>query len=206
MADRGYDPRYFEEDHVFDAPGLLGWLTTRRKDGLLRLLHASLPPGGRVLDVGCGYGDMLAETRSAVRIGIDVNLDALRQAATRAAGARFAMGAVESLPFKSNTFDGVICSEVLEHLDEPATLAQEIVRVTKPNGVYCITVPNEAITTFGRFILGKRPAKSPAHKQQFTPRTIAGLFPSQPEMTIMAPFARLPFAASTNVIALFRKR
>jgi 2-polyprenyl-3-methyl-5-hydroxy-6-metoxy-1,4-benzoquinol methylase len=206
MADQAYDPRYFEEDHVFDAPGILGWLTGRRKDAVLRLLHSSLPSGGRVLDVGCGYGDMLAETRSSVRIGVDVNFDALVQAAARASGARFAMAAVERLPFKSNTFDGVICSEVLEHLEHPATLADEIVRVTKPNGMYCITVPNEAITTFGRFILGKRPAKSPAHKQEFTPGTIARLFPSRPEATIMAPFSKLPFAVSTNVIALFRKR
>src|SRR5687767_1109873 len=151
MADQAYDPRYFEEDHVFDAPGILGWLTGRRKDAVLRLLHSSLPSGGRVLDVGCGYGDMLAETRSSVRIGVDVNFDALVQAASRASGARFAMAAVERLPFRSNTFDGVICSEVLEHLEHPAALADEIVRVTRPNGMYCITVPNEAITTFGRF-------------------------------------------------------
>ena len=206
MADPSYDPRYFEEDHVFDAPGLLGWLTGRRKSAVLALLHSGLSPNARVLDVGCGYGDMLAETRSDVRIGVDVNFSALRQAATRRSGALFAMAAVEQLPFASNSFDGVICSEVLEHLEHPAVLAQEIVRVTKPNGVYCITVPNEGITTFGRFILGKRPAKSPAHKQQFTPATIAALFPTPPEVTIMAPYAPLPFALSTNVVARFRKR
>jgi ubiquinone/menaquinone biosynthesis C-methylase UbiE len=206
MADPGYDPRYFEEDHVFDAPGLLGWLTGRRKRAVLSVLHSAISPDASVLDVGCGYGDMLAETQTAVRVGVDVNLSALRQAASRDCGAVFAMAAVEHLPFASDSFDGVICSEVLEHLEHPEVLAREIVRVTKSNGVYCITVPNESITTFGRFILGKRPAKSPAHKQRFTPATIAALFPTPPEVTIMAPYAPLPFLLSTNVVARFRKR
>lgn len=204
-AERSYDPRYFEEDHVFGAPGVLGWLTRRRKQTVLRLLNACVPADAAVLDVGCGYGDMLAESRAALRVGVDMNLAALHEARDRASGARFALGSVEHLPFASNSFDGVICSEVLEHLAHPQTLADEIVRVTRPGGVYCVTVPNEMITTVGRFILGKRPAKSPAHQQRFTPRSVASLFPAAPDMVVMTPFAHLPFTASTNVVALFRK-
>jgi ubiquinone/menaquinone biosynthesis C-methylase UbiE len=206
MAD-DYDPRTFVEDHVFEAGGLLGWLTRRRKAAVLELMRAALRrrTAPRVLDIGCGYGDMLAETSAALRVGVDLNPGALARAATCAPGAHFVVSAVERLPFGSETFDGVICSEVLEHLDDPALLAREIVRVTSPGGSYCITVPNEAITTVGRFVLGKRPAKSPAHKQRFTPRTIAALFPHRPLVQRLTPIAVLPFAASTNVVMLFTK-
>jgi ubiquinone/menaquinone biosynthesis C-methylase UbiE len=202
-----YDPRSFFEDHVFDAPGLLGWLTRRRKATVMALLNVRLNrhAHAKVLDIGCGYGDMLADASATLRIGVDANLDAVRYAIRRAPGSRFALASVTHLPFSGDTFDGVICSEVLEHLDRPGLLAREIVRVTKPGGSYCITVPNESITTLGRFLLGKHPAKSPAHKQRFTPPTVAALFPAFPVAQQLTPFSYLPFALSTNVVMLFTK-
>jgi ubiquinone/menaquinone biosynthesis C-methylase UbiE len=202
-----YDPQQFVEDHVFDAPGPLGWLTRRRKDAVVGLLQDRLADtrDPLVLDVGCGYGEMLADLRGCRRIGVDVNLRALTEAAGRAPDAGFALAAVERLPFPDETFDGVICSEVLEHLDRPDTLARELVRVTKRGGACCISVPNEAVTTIGRLILGKRPAKSPAHKQRFTPRSVAALFPATPVARRLTPIAVLPFAVSTNVVMLFVK-
>jgi ubiquinone/menaquinone biosynthesis C-methylase UbiE len=207
MHTAAYDPRSYAEDHVFDAPGLLGWLTRRRKALVMSFLNGAIstPARARILDVGCGYGDMLVESTARTRVGVDVNLDALRHAAGRARAVHFALGAVEQLPFKSGSFDGVICSEVLEHLDEPQRLAREIERITRPGGSICITVPNEMITTVGRFVLGKRPAKSPAHKQDFTPRTVAALFSQPPVRQQLTPFSALPFSLATNVVMLFTK-
>jgi SAM-dependent methyltransferase len=202
-----YDPRTFEEDHVFDAPGILGWLTRRRKSAVIEFLNAHLAraSNARVLDIGCGYGDMLADAEAKTRIGLDVNLSALSYATGRAPGSRFVLGSVNELPFAKDSFDGVICSEVLEHLDRPDELAREIVRVTRPGGAYCITVPNELVTTIGRLLLGKRPAKSPAHKQRFRPRTAAALFPLAPVRQQVTPLRFMPFALSTNVVMLFTK-
>jgi SAM-dependent methyltransferase len=206
-ATGSYDPRTFTEAHVFEAGGLLGWLTRRRKAAVLAFLRRELrrSEAPRILDIGCGYGDMLAETAGALRVGIDVNAGALAQAAARVPGAHFLMADVARLPLADGSFDGVICSEVLEHLEHPETLASEIVRVTRPGGTYCITVPNEAVTTLGRYVLGKRPAKSPAHKQDFTPATVASLFPDRPMRQRVVPFGPLPFALSTNVVLLFQR-
>lgn len=207
-ATDSYDPRTFVEAHVFEAGGLLGWLTRRRKAAVLAFLRRGLSrrEAPRILDIGCGYGDMLAEAFGAMRVGVDVNVEALSEAARRAPGAHLIAAEVDRLPFAAGTFDGVICSEVLEHLEKPETLALELVRVTKPGGSYCITVPNETITTVGRFVLGKRPAKSPAHRQRFTPRTVAALFPDAPVCQRLVPFGSLPFAAATNVVMLFVRR
>ncbi len=207
MPQTPYDPKNYSEDHVFDAPGLLGWLTSRRKAAVIRFIQAGVGEllDGAVLDIGCGYGEMLSELPGTRRVGVDINHPALSEAERRNSAGCFIMANVEQLPLADSSFDAVVCSEVLEHMDDPAPLAREIVRVTRPGGVYCITVPNEYVTTLGRLVLGKRPAKSPAHKQAFTPESVARLFPHPPVMQCVVPYPFLPFILSTNVVALFRK-
>ena len=47
----------------------------------------------------------------------------------------------DSLPFESETFDFVLCTEVLEHCREPGTVVAEIARVLKPGGYAFVTTP-----------------------------------------------------------------
>ncbi|NOZ70018.1 MAG: class I SAM-dependent methyltransferase [Deferribacteres bacterium] len=86
---------------------------------------------GRVLDVGCGlkpfrkfvcYHDYTGLDKD-IRVRPDVNASAL------------------NMPFPDNLFDSVICSEVLEHLKEPAVALEEIRRVLRPGGIAYITCP-----------------------------------------------------------------
>lgn len=207
MSQTAYDPKSYAEDHVFDAPGLLGWLTSRRKAAVVRYIYAEIEgiSGGAVLDIGCGYGEMLSEFPATRLVGVDINHPALSEAKRRNPAGCFAMANVERLPIADSSFDAVVCSEVLEHMDDPSSLAREIVRVTRPGGVYCVTVPNESVTTLGRLMLGKRPVKSSAHKQSFTPKSLARLFPHPAVMQCVVPCSFLPFVLSTNIVALFRK-
>lgn len=98
---------------------------------------------GRILDVGCGRGDILSRVQSEHRelFGFDISLEGIEQAKERVNGGNFCLGNAGNIPFKSDTFDCLICSEVLEHIpsDEPM---RELYRVLKPNGIAIITVPN----------------------------------------------------------------
>jgi SAM-dependent methyltransferase len=49
---------------------------------------------------------------------------------------------MEHRPFTDASFDGVICSEVLDHLDDDAAGLCEVARVVRPGGVVAITVPH----------------------------------------------------------------
>ena len=51
------------------------------------------------------------------------------------------VGSVFSIPIRSESLDGVLCNEVLEHVNEPSDALKDIHRVLKPGGLLYITVP-----------------------------------------------------------------
>jgi SAM-dependent methyltransferase len=111
--------------------------------------------GMDVLDLGCGEG---RHTFEAYRRGADVvslDLSHADLATTRTwtgamdlgdetpAGTRTApvVADLRALPFGDASFDRVIASEVLEHIEDDATAVSELARVLKPGGRAAITVP-----------------------------------------------------------------
>lgn len=58
------------------------------------------------------------------------------------------MGNVQALPFPDQVFDHIICSEVLEHVDDQYDAMEELVRVLKPGGVLGVSVPTWITETF----------------------------------------------------------
>jgi SAM-dependent methyltransferase len=97
------------------------WLGGRRS--LLAAVRPYLRPGSRVLDVGCGSGDLPAFLRAEVpfpifAVGLDLKLLHVRQAPL---GVRRVVGEVPSLPFAPRSFDVVTASLFLHHFDDPET-------------------------------------------------------------------------------------
>lgn len=122
----------------------------------VRLERLGLKPGDHVLDIGCGEGrhchglHMLGGIHV---IGLDQDLASLTKArggmsmlpaheASDEALTGFMSGDAYALPFADNSFDAVICSEVLEHLHAYKDAIAEIRRVLKPGGAFAATVPH----------------------------------------------------------------
>ena len=113
-----------------------------------------LREGDVVLDLGCGEGRhaiAVYEQGAVQSVGVDLATGDLRTAREkflpfrdeRDAQRSFGLTAADalSLPFADNTFDRVICSEVLEHIPDFAAVLDEIRRVLKPDGLFCASVP-----------------------------------------------------------------
>ena len=94
---------------------------------------------GRMLDVGCGIGEFLEIYRESY--GIDTNTYCVKYC--REKGLNCTVGSAYKIPHTSDSFDSVIFSHVLEHLDKPDTAISEIDRVLKVGGKLIIIVPSE---------------------------------------------------------------
>jgi ubiquinone/menaquinone biosynthesis C-methylase UbiE len=98
--------------------------------------------GERILDAGCGGGDLLAELPRCLCVGVDISDVALAEARRVAPRALLALAGGESLPFADRSFDRVVCLGNLEHFLDASRGARELARVVKPGGAVWVLLPN----------------------------------------------------------------
>jgi SAM-dependent methyltransferase len=120
------------------------WFVARRKLLGSLLKRSSLDPAKhRVLDVGTGTGGnmrMLREIGFEDAIGVDLSVNALRF--NRQKGLRHPVCSdILMLPFAESTFDVVLTTDILEHIEDDAQAINSITRVLKPGGIVIATVP-----------------------------------------------------------------
>jgi SAM-dependent methyltransferase len=92
---------------------------------------------GRLLDVGCGkkpYARWLSDVERHFGVDMPSTMHGVEHADVLAS-------ALE-LPFRDNTFDSVLCTEVLEHTPDPAAGLREMARVAKSDALLLLTVPS----------------------------------------------------------------
>lgn len=120
-----------------------------------------------LLDVGCGEGftlDKFMQAQVAKKYaGIEYVDAAISLGKKLHPNVPITKGDIYKLPYKANTFDVVLCSEVLEHLDRPDEALRELQRVTKQYLV--LSVPNEPLFTIQRILRGKNVLGFGAHPE-----------------------------------------
>ncbi len=145
---------------------------------LYRSLVRHLPPArprGRLLDIGCGSGEMLLELRKA---GWDVvGLEASEVAAEkgRQRGLEIRVGAAEDLDFPPGSFDWIRMSHLLEHVVNPRELLERVCGVLRPRGRVLVALPDCGGLPSG--ILGEHWPnwRIPEHRWFFTRSSISRL-------------------------------
>lgn len=113
--------------------------------------RAALVPGERVLDAGCGTGNLLRGLPQGVeRHGVDASEAMLRRAERRCPGAAIARADLDgTLPFPDGHFDAVLSSNVLYAVPRPQHTLRELHRVLRPGGRLVLATPRTAPTITG---------------------------------------------------------
>jgi SAM-dependent methyltransferase len=118
------------------------WYRVRREILDQQLARLALPPGARLLDVGCGTGGAsLVLSRYGDAVALDRAPESFRLSMDRPYRHRVVGSASAPLPFADGSFDVVCALDILEHLDDDLACARELRRVCKPNGVVIAYVP-----------------------------------------------------------------
>jgi 2-polyprenyl-3-methyl-5-hydroxy-6-metoxy-1,4-benzoquinol methylase len=148
-----YIEHYEKDAEVYDyLPPLnskLGQAERRRAELLLRLADIeNLPRNALILDIGAGGGQLvrIISRRGRQILGLDIptrNLKRIRESLSSSLQKYFFPISADAynLPLRPESVDAVFLSEVIEHLDDPATVLKEIRRAIKPGGSIILSCP-----------------------------------------------------------------
>lgn len=160
--DRAYTAVHVEEDRRH-------WYFAGRLAVLLAVLDAVLPPPPRrLVELGCGTGNVLqALGRFGEAIGVEYDPDL--RAIGVAAGLDIRAGALpDDIPLADGAADAVLLLDVIEHLDDDRAALRTARRLLRPGGVLVVTVPAYAWMWSGHDVaLG--------HRRRYTARAVRRL-------------------------------
>lgn len=129
-------------------------------------------PDGRLLDVGCGSGELL---KGMLELGwqaegVDFDPEAVRNACAK--GLKVHLGSLAEQKFADNAFDAVIMSHLIEHVPDPRALLRECYRLLNPAGHLVIVTPN--VNSWGHRLYGAdwRGLEPPRHLNIFAPGSL----------------------------------
>jgi ubiquinone/menaquinone biosynthesis C-methylase UbiE len=139
-----WDTVYKREERV--SAEFQKWRVPHRKEIVCAQLKDYGPKFSKtVVDIGCGTGNVAESLVSPgdIVLGTDIAIGMLKEAMIKPAlRGKIINADVESLPFKSNSMDAVICIGVLPYLLNDRSGVKELTRICKDNGIVIVVLPN----------------------------------------------------------------
>ena len=125
-----------------------GWEKYFGKYFWARRFYASLirrltPKGGRILELGCGFGDLLKFLeRDYETVGTDISKEAIAKAGKNLNNSRVLVLRAEELQILKPKFDTIVACHILEHLKNPEEVIEKAASSLKKKGLFFIVVPD----------------------------------------------------------------
>jgi SAM-dependent methyltransferase len=170
---------------------------------IMPMAAAELAGSTRVLDVGCGDGQItrLASTMGALAVGIDPTWNQLTVAAARGGGAIFARAGAAQLPFADAAFDAVVACLVFEHIDDVDEAIAEVARVVVPGGLFAFFLNHPLLQTPGSGWIDDQILDPPEQYWRIGPYLVEEASVEEVELGVHIPFIHRPLSRYVNALA-----
>lgn len=173
------------------------------EEQILPLAAEELRGADRVLDVGCGDGQVsrLATSLGATTVvGIDPTWNQVRVAAARGGGA-FARAGAGALPFRSATFDAVVACLVFEHIRDVDDAIAEVARVLVDGGRFCFFLNHPLLQTPNSGWIDDQFLDPPEQYWRIGPYLVEDETVEEVEKDVFIPFIHRPLSRYVNTLA-----
>jgi SAM-dependent methyltransferase len=148
------DPRpvpSWDEHADWWIDGFTGGVDPEYEEQIIPLILGELADAVRILDVGCGEGQVsrrLAAAREGRRVvGVDPTARHIEVATARGGDVDYRLGVVDDLPFGDESFDAVVACLVFEHIDNLDAAIAEVSRVLAPGGTFLFMLNHPLLQT-----------------------------------------------------------
>ena len=198
-----YDNMYLDDSAEEVAARGLGYTEKQ----LRRIIRKRKPGGGKLLDIGCGFGAVLAEMAQFPEWeleGAEIGENAIHYTRKRVPSATIHEGLVDELDFEPGTFDCITMITVLEHVKDPRGVLDRITKWLAPGGLLVIQTPHvEPFIKLQKFVTVPIYFEAPRHLFDFSPRSLAMYFKhsscTDMKINIAVPYACGSFASEALI-------
>ena len=186
-----------------DDPIEYAW--KRKRAAVYEALQSHVKRRVRLLDVGCNTGAELIKYSQVLDgefVGLDIESNFLSKPKNKA---NFLVGDARCLPFKDETFQVVISTEVMEHFRQGEMFVKEIYRLLTNDGIFILTTPNrQRFTALPRSLIararGSKIVRGPIaqHVREYTAKEVrsilvrAGFYVESVKFIAFNPYLRVP--------------
>ncbi len=173
------------------------------EEQIMPLAEAELAGARRVLDIGCGDGQIsrLLAAGGATVIGIDPTWNQIAVAHERAGGAAYARASADRLPFADGSFDAAVACLVFEHIDAVDRAIAEVARVVRPGGRFSFFLNHPLLQTPGSGWIDDQILDPPEQYWRIGPYLTEAETIEQVELGVYIRFIHRPLSRYVNALA-----
>jgi ubiquinone/menaquinone biosynthesis C-methylase UbiE len=157
----------------------------------------------RVLDVGCGEGQVarLASALGATAIGVDPTAAQITEAHERGGGVAYGRAGASGLPFRSASFDAAVACLVFEHIVDVDAAISEVARVLEPGGRFLFFLNHPLLQTPNSGWIDDQVLDPPEQYWRIGPYLVEDETVEEVEKGVFIPFIHRPLSRYVNALA-----
>jgi SAM-dependent methyltransferase len=171
---------------------------------ILPLAAAELAGARRILDIGCGDGQvsrLAASLGAELVVGVDPTWNQVRVAQQRGGGPSYLRAGAAALPFSDETFDAVVACLVFEHIRDVDDAIAEVARVLVPGGRFCFFLNHPLLQTPNSGWIDDQVLDPPEQYWRIGPYLVEDETIEEVEKDVYIPFIHRPLSRYVNTLA-----